>query len=164
MASLQRARSTVRYISCAISGHSRAPSTLNGQRRFLCLSNKPSSQLAFVSSEYDEIYKRSIKDPSTFWKEQASSRLQWIKPFTKVMDCDMNIGQHRWFMDGQLNVSGLLQHLVIAGELLAPPCCQVVIMNVSIVQGFAKCCGQELKFTQQIFCLIPVRKLFGQTC
>ncbi|XP_028409880.1 acetyl-coenzyme A synthetase 2-like, mitochondrial [Dendronephthya gigantea] len=105
MASLQRTRSAVRFISRAISGNSRAPFTRQGQKRFLCSSNKSNSRLAFVSSEHDEIYKRSINDPSTFWREQASSRLQWIKPFTKVMDCDMNIGQHRWFMDGQLNVS-----------------------------------------------------------
>jgi hypothetical protein len=32
--------------------------------------------------------------------------MQWIRPFTEVMNCAMNVGKYRWFMDGLLNVSG----------------------------------------------------------
>ncbi|CAB3991687.1 acetyl-coenzyme A synthetase 2-like, mitochondrial [Paramuricea clavata] len=99
MATLRGLRTTPQCFSRAIFHYSK------GQKRFLCLSKQANSQLAFVSSEYNEIYKRSIEDPDKFWGELASTRLQWIKPFTEVMDCDMNVGKHRWFMDGLLNVS-----------------------------------------------------------
>ena len=58
-------------------------------------------------ADYETLYRRSIDAPEGFWAEQARSRLDWIKPFTKVMDCsfeeqDLHI---RWFEDGTLNVS-----------------------------------------------------------
>ncbi len=107
MATLQGVRRIPACFSRVIFQHSRLRcALLKSQRRFLCLNKQANSQLAFVSSEYDKIYKRSIEDPAKFWSELASTRLQWIKPFTEVMDCDMNIGKHRWFMDGLLNVSG----------------------------------------------------------
>jgi acetyl-CoA synthetase len=108
MATLRGARTTPQCFSRAIFRHSRPGCAIKGQKRFLCLSKQANSQLAFVSSEYNEVYKRSIEDPGKFWGELASTRLQWIKPFTEVMDCDMNVGKHRWFMDGLLNVSGLV--------------------------------------------------------
>ena len=68
----------------------------------------PSDDQALMSAaDYETLYRRSIDDPEGFWAEQARSRLDWIKPFTKVMDCsfseqDLHI---RWFEDGTLNVS-----------------------------------------------------------
>ncbi len=68
----------------------------------------PSDNQALMSAaDYETLYRRSIDDPEGFWAEQARSRLDWIKPFTKVMDCsfseqDLHI---RWFEDGTLNVS-----------------------------------------------------------
>ena len=55
--------------------------------------------------EYAEMYARSIEDNEAFWAEQAS-RIDWIKPFTKVKDVsfakdDLHI---RWYHDGTLNV------------------------------------------------------------
>lgn len=85
---------------------SRAVLALESTRRPLSSNKRANPELAFVSSAYEETYKRSIEDPSKFWREIASSRLQWIKPFTQVMDCDMNVGKHKWFFDGKLNVSG----------------------------------------------------------
>ena len=53
---------------------------------------------------YMEMYARSIEDNEAFWAEQAS-RIDWIKPFTKVKDVsyakdDLHI---RWYEDGTLN-------------------------------------------------------------
>ncbi|MDE2012000.1 MAG: acetyl-coenzyme A synthetase, partial [Alphaproteobacteria bacterium] len=55
---------------------------------------------------YEELYARSVSDPEGFWGEVAG-RLDWIKPFTKVMNVsfrpdDLHI---RWFEDGTLNVA-----------------------------------------------------------
>ena len=106
MATLQTFGRAQRCFSRVISQHSRLSWAGKGQKRFICLNKQANSQLAFVSGEHDEIYKRSIEEPAKFWSELAATRLQWIKPFTEVMDCDMNVGRHRWFMDGLLNVSG----------------------------------------------------------
>ncbi|XP_046847707.1 acetyl-coenzyme A synthetase 2-like, mitochondrial [Xenia sp. Carnegie-2017] len=77
------------------------------QTRSLFLSELVPSQhkLSFVTRDHEEIYKKSIQEPGKFWGELALSKLQWITPFTKTMDCEMSKGQHKWFMDGVLNVS-----------------------------------------------------------
>ncbi len=54
---------------------------------------------------YEEMYRRSVEDNEGFWASQAS-RIDWIKPFSKVRDVsfakdDLHI---RWFYDGTLNV------------------------------------------------------------
>jgi acetyl-CoA synthetase len=61
---------------------------------------------ALINAEqYAEMYRRSIEDNESFWREQAS-RIDWIKPFSKVRDVsfekdDVHI---RWYYDGTLNV------------------------------------------------------------
>ncbi|KAK2567479.1 Acetyl-coenzyme A synthetase 2-like [Acropora cervicornis] len=62
-------------------------------------------KLDHVTSDWHELYKLSVKDPATFWGQLGASRLEWIKPFDNVMDVDLNLGQHRWFSGGKLNVS-----------------------------------------------------------
>ncbi len=62
---------------------------------------------AIINDErYAALYEASLRDPDTFWREEAS-RLDWIKPFTKVKNTsfdpkDLHI---KWFEDGELNVS-----------------------------------------------------------
>ena len=56
------------------------------------------------AARYEELYRRSLEDPASFWAEQAQI-LDWIKPFTEVRDVsfardDVHI---RWFGDGVLN-------------------------------------------------------------
>lgn len=68
---------------------------------------KQVAENAIVDKEmYQQLYKQSIESNSDFWAEQAS-RLDWIKPFTKVSeshwsDSDVSI---KWFEDGIINVS-----------------------------------------------------------
>jgi acetyl-CoA synthetase len=56
------------------------------------------------AAKYDEMYARSIKDPNSFWAEQAK-RLDWIKPFSKVKNTSYAPGNIsiKWFEDGTLN-------------------------------------------------------------
>ncbi len=51
-----------------------------------------------------EIYDRSVKEPEAFWAEVAQ-RIQWKKPFTKVLDWDFHEANIKWFEDGTLNVT-----------------------------------------------------------
>ena len=57
-------------------------------------------------ARYQELYARSIKDPNSFWAEQAK-RIDWIKPFSKVKNSsyDPHNVSIKWFEDGTLNVA-----------------------------------------------------------
>jgi acetyl-CoA synthetase len=74
------------------------------------------------SAKYEDMYKRSIADPETFWGEQAK-RIDWIKPFTKVKDTSFQAPNvHiKWFYDGTLNASAncLDRHLATRGDQTA---------------------------------------------
>lgn len=68
-------------------------------------------------ADYERLYRQSVDDPDTFWAEQAK-RLDWIKPWSRVQQCDLRTGQASWFKDAQLNVSYncLDRHLPQRGE------------------------------------------------
>jgi len=59
--------------------------------------------------QYQEMYDRSIKDPDGFWLEHAKSELTWFKEPTKGLEWKWDTAErtiwHRWFEDGELNVS-----------------------------------------------------------
>ena len=59
------------------------------------------------SHDFDTLYKMSIDDPETFWGILSLEFLQWMEPFQKVMDCNMEEGIIRWFTKGKLNISGV---------------------------------------------------------
>ena len=54
------------------------------------------------------MWDRSLKDPSGFWLEQAKD-LTWVKAPTKALEYTWDTKNrkidHKWFADGQLNVS-----------------------------------------------------------
>lgn len=56
-------------------------------------------------SQYEPLYKESIQNNDTFWKE-ISSRIDWFEPFEKVSEWsferDVSI---KWFLNGKLNAS-----------------------------------------------------------
>ena len=71
---------------------------------------------------YEDMYRRSVEDNEGFWADQAS-RIDWIKPFSKVRDVsfakdDLRI---RWFYDGTLNVcyNCVDRHLASKGDDVA---------------------------------------------
>ena len=66
--------------------------------------------------EYRDLYRRSIEDPEGFWGEVAR-RIEWRKPFTKVLAHDFSKPEIRWFEDGTLNVTeSCLDRHVRAGK------------------------------------------------
>ena len=55
---------------------------------------------------YSALYQKSINFPDEFWGELAHRRLQWRQPFKQVMQCNMEEGDIKWFLQGGINVSG----------------------------------------------------------
>jgi acetyl-CoA synthetase len=67
-------------------------------------------------AEYRALYDRSIRDPEGFWGEQAG-RLQWMKPWSRVLDWNFEEPRIRWFEGGKLNASAnCLDRHVAAGK------------------------------------------------
>ncbi|PRB79862.1 acetate--CoA ligase [Pseudomonas sp. MYb185] len=54
---------------------------------------------------YERMYRQSIEQPDAFWAEQANRFVDWMEPWSKVHESDMQQGHAAWFIDGKLNVS-----------------------------------------------------------
>lgn len=52
----------------------------------------------------DALYTEAAEDYEAFWGKLAKQEIDWIKPFTKVLD-DSNAPFYKWFVDGEMNVS-----------------------------------------------------------
>ncbi len=79
---------------------------------------------AFIDdAKYRDMYARSVNDRDKFWGQEASKRLDWIKPFTKVENVSFAPGNIsiKWFEDGVLNVSAncIDRHLDKRGDQVA---------------------------------------------
>ena len=53
---------------------------------------------------YHDWYQQSLHAPEVFWRAQAECFIQWHKPFSEVVSGDFAKAQHKWFVDGKLNV------------------------------------------------------------
>ena len=54
---------------------------------------------------YERMYRQSIEQPDMFWAEQANRFVEWMQPWSKVHDSNMDKGEAAWFIDAKLNVS-----------------------------------------------------------
>ena len=74
-------------------------------------------------AKYRDMYARSVKDPNGFWKDDASKRLDWITPFTKVENASFAPEKIsiKWFEDGVLNAAYncIDRHLAKRGDQTA---------------------------------------------
>ena len=74
------------------------------------------------SAKYDEMYRRSVDDPTAFWREHGK-RIDWFKPYTQIKDTSFDVDDlHvRWFHDGTLNAAYncLDRHLAARGDQVA---------------------------------------------
>ena len=52
-------------------------------------------------AEYEQMYRRSVEDPESFWAE-AARELHWFKPWDKVLD--WNLPWAKWFVGGKTNL------------------------------------------------------------
>ena len=62
------------------------------------------SDAHITPERYQTLYQQSLKDPDSFWSEQAEL-LDWHEPWTTVTESDLANGTARWFLDAKLNVS-----------------------------------------------------------
>lgn len=71
--------------------------------------------------QYKNMYDESIKNPESFWANQAE-RLHWFKKWNKVKDISFKTPVHiKWFEGGELNVSYncVDRHLAARGDKTA---------------------------------------------
>ncbi|MFC2154032.1 acetate--CoA ligase [Candidatus Altiarchaeota archaeon] len=61
---------------------------------------------AYIKSleEYQEIHKKSVDDPDSFWAEKAE-QLDWMKKWDNVFSWDPEESKVEWFTGGKLNVT-----------------------------------------------------------
>ena len=93
-----------------------------GEQRFPVLPRV--AEKAHITKEsYASKYHHSVEDSESFWQNEASKRLDWIRPFSIIRsgsyaDPDVTI---KWFEDGQLNVAAncLDRHLADKGDTQA---------------------------------------------
>jgi acetyl-CoA synthetase len=57
------------------------------------------------SSEFEELYKKSLENPDQFWSEQADKYLDWDQKWTQIQETDIKKGEIAWFKGGKLNAS-----------------------------------------------------------
>jgi acetyl-CoA synthetase len=69
---------------------------------------------------YQESYRNSVNDPEKFWAEIASN-FSWYKPWDRVMNCDMQNADIKWFEGASLNITEncLDRHLEKRGNQVA---------------------------------------------
>ncbi|MFA7633268.1 MAG: acetate--CoA ligase [Thiohalomonadaceae bacterium] len=72
-------------------------------------------------AKYEAMYQQSIKEPDSFWAEQANTFLDWYKPWDRVSEWDYHKGLIRWFEGGKLNITYncLDRHLATRGDQVA---------------------------------------------
>ena len=70
--------------------------------------------------KYQEVYQRSINNPSFFWSEIAEEFL-WKKKWNKTLEYDWSVPETKWFLDGKLNITEncLDRHLELKGDQTA---------------------------------------------
>lgn len=57
-------------------------------------------------SDYRELVRRSIEDVEWFWKIAVEElKVEWFKPYEKVLDTSEGIEWAKWFINGKLNVT-----------------------------------------------------------
>ena len=93
-----------------MSEQSKAIDSLMGESRTFPPPAKVQAE-AYIKSfeQYEQMYKRSVDDPTGFWLEQAAEYVQWIRKPTQAREYTWDTAsrtvEHTWFADGVLNVA-----------------------------------------------------------
>lgn len=78
-------------------------SVLQETRRFEPPANFAAAAVAGRAA-YDALCKEAADDWEGFWRRRAEAEITWQKPFSRVYESGEN-SAHKWFADGELNVS-----------------------------------------------------------
>jgi acetyl-CoA synthetase len=70
---------------------------------------KTFSKRAYITSfaEYEELYRKSIKNPGRFWGEKAAELLVWQQKWKNVLEWKVPFA--KWFIGGKLTRFASLQ-------------------------------------------------------
>jgi len=70
--------------------------------------------------EYHQAYEKSVKQPESFWAEQADTFV-WEKRWNEVLQWNFHTADTKWFLNGKLNitVNSLDRHLELNGDKVA---------------------------------------------
>ncbi len=55
--------------------------------------------------EYYQVYRKSVRDPETFWAEVAEEHFMWRKKWDNVLSWDFTKPEIKWFDGAQLNIT-----------------------------------------------------------
>ena len=71
--------------------------------------------------EYYQVYRKSVRNPESFWDEIAEEHFVWRKKWDKVLDWDFSKPEIKWFEGAKLNITEncIDRHLHIRGDKTA---------------------------------------------
>jgi len=71
--------------------------------------------------EYFQVYRKSVREPETFWEEIAEEHFDWRRKWDSVLEWDFSKPEVKWFDGAQLNITEncLDRHLQIRGNKTA---------------------------------------------
>ncbi|MEM9001493.1 MAG: acetate--CoA ligase [Bacteroidota bacterium] len=71
--------------------------------------------------EYFQVYRKSVRNPESFWEEIAEEQFLWRKRWKNVLEWDFTKPEIKWFAGAQLNITEncIDRHLHIRGEKTA---------------------------------------------
>ncbi len=55
--------------------------------------------------EYFQVYRKSVRDPETFWSEVAEEHFMWRKKWDNVLSWDFTKPEIKWFEGAELNIT-----------------------------------------------------------
>ncbi|MGB5820635.1 MAG: acetate--CoA ligase [Saonia sp.] len=71
--------------------------------------------------EYYQVYRKSVRNPESFWEEIAEEHFVWRKKWDKVLSWDFTKPEIKWFENAKLNITEncLDRHLPTRGDKTA---------------------------------------------
>lgn len=71
--------------------------------------------------EYFQVYRKSVRNPESFWEEIAEEHFAWRKKWDNVLDWDFSKPEIKWFEGAKLNITEncIDRHLPTRGEKTA---------------------------------------------
>ncbi len=71
--------------------------------------------------EYFQVYRKSVRNPESFWEEIAEEHFLWRKKWDKVLEWDFNKPEVKWFQGAKLNITEncIDRHLYVRGDKTA---------------------------------------------
>ena len=71
--------------------------------------------------EYFQVYRKSVRDPESFWEEIAEEHFLWRKKWDTVLEWDFSKPEIKWFKGAKLNITEncIDRHLTTRGDKTA---------------------------------------------